>query len=66
MTYELVVLKERVQYLVDELGDRIVVGEDWMVDMVQIKITINTSTDLLDVFHAGVRHGIDIMKQKVV
>jgi len=59
MNYILVINPDRVQYLVKELGDNIIVGEQEESGMIKITITINNSIDVLSVFHAGVRCGLD-------
>ena len=61
MKYKFIMLKERVSYLVSELKDKVVV-EDYENDQfVTVEINIEYGTDLLSLFHAGVRMGMDIM-----
>lgn len=53
------VLNERMQYLVKELGDSLVViNEDSM--FTQVEITFNHPSDVIKLFHAGVHAGLDI------
>ena len=53
------VLNERMQYLVKELGDSLVViNEDSM--FTQVEITFNHPADVIKLFHAGVHAGLDI------
>ena len=64
MTYKIVVLKERVSFLVEELGKNITAGEDWSDDMVTVELNVNYNTDIIDIFHAGVRYGMKMMMEK--
>jgi hypothetical protein len=52
-------MKERVPFLVKELGDKVTVGDDYKEDMVKITINIEGGTDLLSIFHAGVKFGFN-------
>ena len=58
MTYQLSVLTERLKYLVKELNDHVtILSEDG--EFTTIEITINSMIDVLCVFHAGVRCGVE-------
>jgi hypothetical protein len=59
MKYTLSVLNERVEFWVNELGERIVVGKA-DEKYTTIEITIDSSTDLLHIFHAGIRAGMAV------
>ena len=61
MIYEFVMLKERAPFLVKELGDKVTIGEDYKNDMIHISVNIESSTDLLSFFHAGIKYGMEVM-----
>ena len=61
MNYEFVMLKERAPFLVKELGDKVTIGENHKDDFVHVSVNIESSTDLLSFFHAGIKHGMEIM-----
>ena len=66
MKVELFVTKERVPYIVNELGaDRIVVTEH-NGDQDQINFELDSQIDLLHMFHAGIRFGSDTMADALV
>ena len=66
MKVELFVTKERVPYIVNELGaDRIVVTEH-NGDQDQINFELNSQIDLLHMFHAGIRFGSDAMADALI
>ena len=66
MTVELFVTKERVPYIVNELGaDRIVVTEH-NGDQDQINFELDSQIDLLHMFHAGIRFGSDAMADALI
>jgi len=58
MIYEFVMMKDRAPFLVKELGDKVTVGEDYKEDMVTVTVNIESSTDLLSFFHAGIKYGM--------
>jgi hypothetical protein len=61
MTYEIPVVNDRINYLVAELGDRVkIVRQSNSGDTTWVEITINDSTDVLQLFHAGVHAGAKI------
>ena len=66
MKVELFVTKERVPYIVNELGaDRIVVTEH-NGDQDMISLEVNGPLDLLHMFHAGIRFGSDAMADALI
>ena len=66
MKVELFVTKERVPYIVNELGvDRIVVTEH-NGDQDQINFELDSQIDLLHMFHAGIRFGSDTMADALI
>jgi hypothetical protein len=61
MNVELFISKDRVPYIVGELGaDRVTVSEH-NEDQDMIKFELNSQLDVLYMFHAGVRYGSDSM-----
>jgi len=58
MTYKVFVINDRVKYLSQQLGDRVIVinEED---NMTVVEVTINDSMDVLSLFHAGVMAGLN-------
>jgi hypothetical protein len=66
MKVELFVTKERVPYIVNELGvDRIVVTEH-NGDQDMISFELDSQLDLLHMFHAGIRFGSDSMANALI
>ena len=66
MKAELFVTKERVPYIVNELGaDRITVTEH-NGDQDQINFELDSQIDLLHMFHAGIRFGSDTMADALI
>jgi hypothetical protein len=66
MKVELFVTKERVPYIVNELGaDRIIVTEH-NGDQDQINFELDSQIDLLHMFHAGIRFGSDTMADALI
>ena len=59
MNYTLVVNPDRAQYLMEKLGDNIIVSEQEESGMTKIIITITSSIDILNIFHAGISCGLD-------
>jgi hypothetical protein len=58
MIYKLCISKDRVQYLKQQLGDKVVVvGEKNSIHTVEI--TINDDMDALSLFHAGIMAGMN-------
>jgi hypothetical protein len=61
MKIELFISKDRVPYIVKEIGaDRVTVSEH-NEDQDMIKFELNSQLDVLYMFHAGVRYGSDSM-----
>jgi hypothetical protein len=61
MNIELFISKDRVPYIVNELGaDRVTVSE-YNEDQDMIKFELNSQIDVLYMFHAGLRCGSDSM-----
>jgi hypothetical protein len=61
MKVELFISKDRVPYIVKELGaDRVTVSE-YNEDQDMIKFELNSQIDVLYMFHAGLRCGSDSM-----
>ena len=61
MNVELFISKDRVSYIVNELGaDRVTVSEH-NEDQDMIKFELDSQLDLLHMFHAGIRCGSDSM-----
>ena len=61
MTVKLAFLEERFPYLVEELGDNVKVISTIQTEdrtFVNVEVTINNNTDVLNVFHAGVNAGV--------
>ena len=66
MKVELFVTRERVPYIVNELGaDRITVTEH-NGDQDQINFELDSQIDLLHMFHAGIRFGSDAMADALI
>ena len=66
MKVELFVTKERVPYIVNELGaDRVTVTEH-NGDQDQINFELDSQIDLLHMFHAGIRFGSDTMADALI
>ena len=64
MNYEFVMFKDRAPFLVKELGDKVTVGEDHKEDMVIITVNIESGGDLLPIFHAGIKYGMEMFGKK--
>jgi hypothetical protein len=62
MTYKIFITDDRIRHLINELGDRVKILDKKEKDMTTtpVEITINEGIDLLNVFHAGVRVGINM------
>lgn len=66
MKVELFVTKERVPYIVNELGvDKVTVVEH-NDDQNMISFEVNGPLDLLHIFHAGIQFGSDSMANALV
>ena len=64
MTYEFVMFKDRAPFLVKELGDKVTIGEIYKEDMVIVTVNIESSTDLLSFFRAGIKYGLEVLGNK--
>ena len=64
MNYEFVMFKDRAPFLVKELGNKVTVGEDHKEDMVIITVNIESGGDLLPIFHAGIKYGMEMFGKK--
>ena len=61
MTYQIPIVNDRINYLIDELGDKVkIVRQSDSGTTTWVDVTINDSTDLLQLFHAGVHAGLKI------
>ena len=64
MKAEIYIQSERLVYLQEELGDQIIIlKEADEADQVRISIELRRDTDLLFIFHSGVRYGLDKMQE---
>jgi hypothetical protein len=64
MKAEIYIQSERLVYLQEELGDQIIVlQEEDVTGQVKISIELRRDTDLLFIFHSGVRYGLDKMQE---
>jgi len=64
MTYRIWISDDRVEFLVNELGDKAkVLDKKEGVATTPIEITIEDSMDVLNVFHAGIRAGIKVFQK---
>lgn len=60
MKYQFSIQNDRVKYLLNELSNQIsIVSQDGM--WTKVEITIENSSDVLKVFHAGCRTGVEAM-----
>jgi hypothetical protein len=66
MEHVLWITTDRVQHLIDGMPPgKIKVFDDEMDGTTKVSIEILHSTDLLYLFHAGIKHGMDAMKKYV-
>ena len=64
MKAEIYIQSERLVYLQEELGDQIIIlKEEDESGQVRISIELRRDTDLLFIFHSGVRYGLDKMQE---
>jgi hypothetical protein len=61
MKVELFITKDRVPYIVKELGEDRVTISEYNEDQDMINFELNSQLDVLYMFHAGVRFGSDSM-----
>ena len=64
MNYEFVMFKDRAPFLVKELSDKITIGEDHKEEFVNVSVNIESSTDLLSFFHAGIKYGMEVFGKR--
>jgi hypothetical protein len=66
MNIELIISKDRVSYIVNELGaDKVTVSE-YNEDQDMIKFELTSQIDVLYMFHAGIRCGSDSMSNALM
>jgi len=66
MKVELFITKDRVPYIVNELGaDKVTVTEH-NGDQDMIRFELDSQLDLLHMFHAGIRFGSDAMADALI
>ena len=66
MKVELFISKDRVPYIVKEIGaDRVTVSE-YNEDQDMINFELNSQLDVLYMFHAGLRYGSDSMAKALI
>jgi hypothetical protein len=64
MKAEIYIQSERLVYLQEEIGDQIIIlKEEDESGQVKISIELRRDTDLLFIFHSGVRYGLDKMQE---
>jgi len=64
MKAEIYIQSERLVYLQEQLEDQIIIlKEADEADQVKISIEIKRDTDLLHIFHSGVKYGLDKMQE---
>ena len=63
MKAEIFMYEDRLAYLKEELEDKVtLLGEPDPLGQQKISIEITSDTDLIFIFHAGVRYGLDKMQ----
>lgn len=66
MKVELFITKERVPYVVAELGEDRVTVTEHNGDQNMVSFELDSQMDLLHIFHAGIRFGSDTMADAIV
>ena len=66
MKVELAITKERVPYLVDELGEDRVEVREYNNDQDLVIFEVNDGMDVLNIFHAGISFGSESMRNAIV
>jgi hypothetical protein len=66
MKLELAITKERVPYLVEELGEDRIEVREYNDNQDLIIFEVNDGMDVLCIFHAGINFGSDSMRNAVV
>lgn len=59
MTTAIVIDNTRVKPLVDQLSDKVKVIGPYDNNSTLLEVTLNDALDVLSVFHAGIRYGMD-------
>ena len=65
MKLELAITKERVPYLVEELGEDRIEVREYNDNQDLIIFEVNDGMDVLCIFHAGINFGSDSMRKAV-
>jgi hypothetical protein len=66
MKLELAITKERVPYLVEELGEDRFEVREYNNNQDLVIFEVNDGMDVLSIFHAGINFGSDSMRNAVV
>ena len=66
MNVELIISKDRVPYIVEELGAYRVTVSDYDAEQNAVKFELNGMLDVLYMFHAGIRCGSDSMANALI
>jgi hypothetical protein len=64
MTYKIFISDDRIKFLVNELGEsKVKVLDKKDTSTTPVEVTIESASDLLNVFHAGIMAGIKVHHQ---
>ena len=67
MIVEIFTQVERLSYLQKNMGDKIVVlNEPDETGQVKISVEVDGALDVMEIFHAGVSYGLDVMQKVFV
>jgi hypothetical protein len=66
MKAELFITKERIPYVIAELGEGRVTILESGVDQDLVSLEVISSLDLLHMFHAGIQYGSDTMAKALI
>ena len=66
MKAELFITKERIPYVIAELGEGRVTILESGVDQDLVSLEVISSLDLLHMFHAGIKYGSDSMAKTLI
>ena len=66
MKVELFISKSRVPYIIEEMGAERIIVEKLDGDQDLIKFEMNSTLDLLHMFHAGIKFGSNIMADALI
>jgi hypothetical protein len=66
MNVELFITKERIPYVIAELGEGRVTILESGVDQDLVSLEVISSLDLLHMFHAGIQYGSDSMAKALI